>query len=88
MKKLLFLILIVSTLFITGCNNLSSRHFGGTQTIDLPAGQKLVNATWKSDDLWYLTRPIRAGEVPEVVTFKEQSNVGILSGTVIFRESK
>lgn len=70
-----------------------ARNYGGTATIELPKGQKLVNATWKGDDdLWYLYRPMRAGEQPETTIFQESAGGlitgAVKSGTVIFKESR
>jgi hypothetical protein len=63
-----------------------AKNWGGTMTETLPAGQKLINATWKGEDLWLLTRPARAGESPETYTFKGHGSIGILNGTVIIVE--
>jgi len=79
--------LAIASLVMAGCtDNQRAKTFGGTKTISLPAGQKLVASTWKDDNLWYLTRPIRAGEVAEILTFKEDSSFGIVEGQVIFQE--
>jgi hypothetical protein len=47
---------------------------------------KLVNITWKEDDVWYLTRPMHSEEVPEEYTFKESSSFGIMEGTMTIKE--
>lgn len=66
-----------------------TRAFGGKMIIDLPKGQKLVVATWKTgDNLWYLTRPMRPNETPEVYEFTESSSFGVLEDKVIFKEYK
>lgn len=59
---------------------------GGTTTVELPVDHKLFDVTWKKDNLWYATRPMRADETPETYTFKEDSSFGIFEGTVIFVE--
>ena len=41
--------------------------------MSLPFGEKLEQVTWKMDAFWYLTRPMREGEVPETHTFQEKS---------------
>ena len=88
MKRIIILVaLAASTLTFNGCtDNQAVKGWGGTMTIDLPPGQKLVNVTWKQAQLWYLTRPAKAGETPETLTFKEKSNYGMIEGTVIFKE--
>lgn len=82
----LSLVLVLSLLAV-GCENVGTRKFGGTTTIHLPAGQKLQTATWKENDLWYLTRPMRAGETPETSRMTEKSSLGLAEGTVVFIES-
>lgn len=70
-------------------SNVRARSFGGTMTIKIPKGQKLINITWKeAGSAWYLTRPMRAGEEAEVHTFQEESNFGMLEGTIVVIESK
>ena len=78
---------LVSTA-ITGCTSQdAAKEFGGTVYIDLPAGKKLVVATWKNgSNLWYLVRDRREGEKPETHEFLESSNYGFFNGKVIFRE--
>jgi len=99
MKKAILIYLFIAVLgfvlfpaILQGCtDNQRARSFGGTETIDLPKGQRLVNATWKGEkggaDLWYLTEPMPVGYVPQNKTFQEYSNLGIMNGTVIFVES-
>ena len=38
-------------------------------TIHLKAGEKLMMATWKGEDLFYLTEPMEEGYVPKVKFF-------------------
>lgn len=88
--KLMLIVALVgiSVGVLSGCANTATRHFGGNMDINLPAGQKLEMATWKENSLWYMTRPMKPGEQPEVHTFKEQSNHGVLEGTIVFKETK
>lgn len=86
MKKVICLIcLILFSLSISGCNFITLR-VGGDMTIELPANTKLLNATWKENSLWYLTRPMRNNENAETYEFKEDSNFGVLEGTITFIE--
>lgn len=79
-------ILLAAAGVVSGCNNLA-RRVGGTVTVTLPADQKLINASWKTDDsIWFLTRPMRDGEKAETYTYKEDSQFGVLEGTVIIKE--
>ena len=88
MKKLLLLglISILSISFI-GCTAQSrAKKYGGTYKVELPAGQEFVDATWKGDELWYITKPRSAGDRPETFTFQEDSKFGLLEGKVVFIE--
>lgn len=71
----------------TGCQA-TTKRFGGTTTLKLEPNEKLEEITWKDDSLWYLTRPMRDNEEPEVHIFKESDNLGILEGTVKVIESR
>lgn len=87
MKKLLLLAILVVS--ITSCTKQEmAKSFGGTATINLPAGQKLINVTWKETQIWYLTRPMRSDETPETYQFCEDSNYNIMEGKVILVETR
>lgn len=88
-KKLLISLLTFATsaMLLTGCQSMA-RSFGGTHTIELPKNEKLELITWKDDELWYLTRPMREGEEPEIWTYQESANFGVVEGKVIIKESK
>jgi hypothetical protein len=62
------------------------KKVGGTGTKTLPPGMKLVNVSWKENNMWILTRPMRPGEVPEEYKFSESSDYGILEGTMVIKE--
>ena len=82
-------IIAICFLCLFSCTeNSRARHFGGTETINLPSGQKLVNATWRETGLWYLTRPMKADERPETLNFREKSSFGMVEGTVVFIETR
>lgn len=90
MKKLggmmIFALLAVS---IIGCTQQErAKKFGGSATIELPPNTKLVTATWKDDNLWYLIRPMRGDERPENYTFIESSSFGIIEGEVLIVEKR
>ena len=87
MKKLILLF----GMFICLCSctpQSFTREFGGTLTINLPAGQELMEATWKEDNLFYLTRPMSDDYVPMTKIFQESSSWGIMQSTVIFVETQ
>lgn len=85
MKKLMVILLLV--IAFSGCNVLT-RYAGGTTTLKLPAGKKLINITWKDANIWYLTRDMKVSDVPETYEFKESSMNGIAEGTVVVVESR
>ena len=92
MKKIKSVI-IVSILMVllaigaSGCGTVV-RTFGGTEKLDLPIGQKFVNASWKEKDLWYITKPMTKDGIAETYTYTCSSNFGIIQGTVIIVEPK
>lgn len=79
---------ILGAMILTGCTaNERVRKYGGSMTMDLPAGEKLLEVTWKDDDsLFYLTRPMREDETAETYKFKQKSPYGIVEGTVTIVE--
>jgi hypothetical protein len=89
-KLIRFSVIIVVLFSIAwGCtDNQMARTYGGKETISLPAGQKLVMATWKEAELWYVTEPMPEGYVPTTKTFREKSQYGVMEGEVIFVESR
>lgn len=87
MKKFLFIFTIAITLFSCTDNN-RVKNYGGTATIDLPANTKLVNCTWKGEQMWTLTRDMTETDSAETYKFKEYSSFGIIEGTYIIKESK
>lgn len=96
MKKKIFIVAVTTcSLFalLTGCGDMEqsiARAYGGTTTIELEPNLKLEEITWKDDDLWYLTRPMREDEEPETHTFTEKGGLGTVfdGGTVIIVETK
>lgn len=88
MKKIL-LPLIAITLLTSCTENSKARMWGGTETIQLEPGKRLVNITWKSSDktgadLWILTK--QDTTKPSTYMFEEKSSFGIMEGTVIVIE--
>ena len=87
MKKLILLIWMF--ICLCGCTEQSMvRDFGGSMTIKLPAGQELMEATWKNENLFYLTRPMADDYVPVTKTFQESSSFGIMESTVYLVETR
>lgn len=89
MKYLKIIILMCCFCVLCACTeNARSKNFGGTSTHTIPAGNKLVNVTWKENNLWFLTRPMKQGEAPETYEFRESSSLGFVQGNVIIVETK
>lgn len=65
-----------------------AKKVGGSSTIELPTDTKLQLITWKGDELWFLYRPMRENEKPEVYTYQEDSKWGILEATYKIVESR
>lgn len=86
---LIAIAILLLLVLLTSCtDNEKARNFGGTEKIQLPKGQRLVTATWKKDDLWYLTEPMPENYLPQTREFIEKSSFGVWEGKVIFLESK
>jgi hypothetical protein len=87
MKKLsIFILLAIS---LSACTeNSQVKNWGGEGTINLPAGRKLVNITWKEGQIWYLTRPMNSNDVAETYKFHEESSFGLMEGTYNIIETK
>ena len=88
MKKTILSIFAIGLIATSCTENSRVKRFGGTGEIDLPQGKKLINITWKQDQIWYLTRPMRKDEVAETYQFQEESSWGVVEGTYIIHESK
>lgn len=72
----------------TCTNKKMTRRFGGETNIELPKGQKLVEMTWKNDNLWILTEPMDSDYIPKTKTFYEDSSFGIMEGKITIKETK
>ncbi len=88
MKKLLLPIVAILVIASSCTENSRVKNFGGEGTINLPQGRKLINITWKEDEIWYLTRPMNSDEVAETYKFHEESSWGAIEGTYNIVESK
>jgi len=83
------LVALLLALFLSGCtDNQMARNFGGTETVELKAGRKLVNVTWKESSLWILTRPMLVQDSVQTYTFEEQSSFGVVEGAVVIKETR
>jgi len=88
-KTIIFMLFLAITAFgvISSCTeNQRAKKYGGTANVELPPGTKLITATWKEDQIWYLYSDRQPGEVPVKSVFHEQSKWGLVEGQVIFTE--
>lgn len=85
MKKIL--ICLVAILAVS-CDNYTTKHWGGTMTIDVEPGYKVTSATFKTDEIWYFVEPMDANYTPAQKKLVEKSMYGALEGTIIFNESR
>ena len=87
MKK--FIILAVIVLALSSCTeNQRARTFGGTVTINVEKGKKVMMATWKDDDLFYMVEDMEPDYVPHNKELIESSNFGVIESKVVFKESR
>ena len=87
MKK--YIILLLAIIIISSCTeNKRAKSWGGTAEIILPKGKKLVTATWKKSNLWYLTKDMTEDDVAETYEFHEESSFGVMEGTYRIIEVK
>ena len=87
MKKL-FLAIGVIAMLGSCTQNERVKNWGGEGTINLPKGRKLVNVTWKGNQVWYLTRSMNSSDVAETYQFSEESSYGVMEGTFNIVETK
>lgn len=84
------LVILIGGLYLFSSSQYITKRIGGTTTIELPAGKKLVPYTvqWEPNGshIWYLTEDAEPGYQPKSYTFHESSNLGILEGTIVFQE--
>jgi len=80
MKKLM-MILGVMVVMSSCTENVRARHWGGTETLALKPNEKVLNVTWKDNEMWVCTQDT----ITRVVYFREKSSWGVMEGTVIIK---
>lgn len=91
MKKfVLSAIVAVSLMFgLSSCTeNQRAKTFGGTATINVEKGKKVMMATWKGDNLFYMVEDMEEGYVPHDKMLIESSSFGVIESKVVFKESR
>ena len=76
-------------LLVASCTKQSRvRNFGGTEIIKVKPGYRVIMATWKSDDLFYMIEPMADGYEPCEKRLVESSSFGVWESEIIFKESR
>ena len=88
-KDLTLIVIVLLMAVVAACTtsctaNERARNFGGTEHITLDKGERLVNMTWKQDDLWVLTK--QDSTKPSTYTFREKSSYGVMEGKIVITE--
>lgn len=90
MKKILtIIILMICICTMSSCTEQGrTRVLGGTSTIDVEPGYRVMMATWKESDLFYMVEEMPDDYVPHDKILVESSSWGVLESTIIFKESR
>lgn len=87
MKKAL--LIAFAAIIMVGCTDQKmARSFGGELQVRLEKGQRLVEVTWKENNLWLLTEPMDSDYQPKTKTFYEDSSWGLYEGKITIIESR
>jgi hypothetical protein len=87
MKKAL--LIAFAAIIMVGCTDKTmTRNFGSSYEVRLEKGQRLVEITWKNEDLWILTEPMDTDYQPQTKTFYEDSSWGLYEGKITIIESR
>jgi hypothetical protein len=85
-------IIIVAIAYITFVfifpENKRTILFGGTMEIKVEPGQKVMIATFKGNNLFYMTEPMDSGYIPKTKILHEKSGRGIIEFKVKFVERR
>jgi len=76
---LLIMALMVAILLPSCTENQRAKRFGGKMEYQVPKGEEFVNATWKDNNLWVITKNQTTG----TFYMHEVSDYGVLEGTVV-----
>jgi hypothetical protein len=85
MKKILICLAAIAAV---SCENYTTKHWGGTMTINVEPGYKVTSATFKEDEIWYFVEPMDDTYIPKQKKFIEKSMFGALEGEIVFNEKR
>lgn len=90
MKKIIFAaaVLFSTCVFLSCTEQARVRSLGGNMTIRLEPGERLMMATWKESDLFYLTEPMEEDYQPKTKIFRESSSWGVAEAKITFVECR
>ena len=91
MKKFLVTVIVSIVIvfsFLSCTENQRARIFGGTAIVNVEPGKKVIMATWKNEDLFYMVEDMDSDYVPHEKTLIESSSFGVIESKVIFKESR
>ncbi len=86
MKKILFV--LIACMSLMSCEQQIARRYGGKMTVNLEPGERLIEVTWKENNVWYLVEPMDSDYKPKTKVFKENSVLGIAEGSITFVETR
>ena len=73
------MLIIAIAVGVSSCTeNERAKSFGGKQDITLKPSEQFVNATWKDNDLWLITKDTLTNEY----VMREKSSYGIWEGEI------
>ena len=58
------------------------------EVIEIPKGNRLIEVTWKEENLWMLTGPMDSDYIPKTYKFTEDSSWGLYEGEITLVERK
>jgi hypothetical protein len=80
------LVVLLIYLFFTGCEQQTTKNYGGKMSVTLKEGEQLEMITWKGDSLWVLTSPRSTETPPKTHYFREKSARGVFQGQITIQE--
>lgn len=87
--SLIFCIIVFCFVFFRGCSEQSmTRSWGGEMDVFLEPNTKLMEVTWKEDNLWLLTKEMTEEDIAEDYKFQEKDALGMMEGCVNIHEVK
>lgn len=74
-------VILAASMFSSCTANTRAKNWGGKETIEIKPNERVVNLTWKNDQLWILTEDT----VTHQLHFREKSAWGLIEGEINFK---